>query len=480
MTKITAVLAVPASGAVPVPDPQLPSGTASPPAARPVPHADLGRSPGKEAGETVSVGLVLNDPADRSSRAWAAWGDCVVPAHPSAGATPASQSSHLSMIRDVVAPTFTGRQITSFREMAAPLDTLTHEVRVPAPTTATKSGPERLVQGDSRALSRRDLLSAPLRLLRPEAPADETGQPLGPPPTQYTTTRRSLPSAVRYGVSQALLQAVAWTHRLTMAEIIAEEWSLPSPVVPVPVQAACVPGRHQLAERMIATRPAALGYVLAEDVREQMEDEGSALVRDVQWLTSCLTDLWDTGYRPTIYVGLGGSLGRLYEGNLGRVLGYLQRLESAARPYALRVEDPVIMESRGAQIERMRTLREYVRFRDMRVTLVAAAWATSVDAVQAFTDAEAADAIRVELGTLGGIHTTVDASLACKANGMGVLLAAGPAATDLGAHAAAHIALAVQPDVLLIDGSLGMERAVGTVRGEMARSLALIEARGGA
>ena len=55
-------------------------------------------------------------------------------------------------------------------------------------------------------------------------------------------------------------------------------------------------------------------------------------------------------------------------------MGYLYRQEAAVSPYPLRVESPVIMDTREAQIDVMQTLREYVRLRKMKVGLVADEW----------------------------------------------------------------------------------------------------------
>ena len=170
-------------------------------------------------------------------------------------------------------------------------------------------------------------------------------------------------------------------------------------------------------------------------------------------------------------------MGLIFENNLGRVLGQLYALESAVQPYRLRVESPVIMESREAQIEAMKTLRDYVRFRKMRVQLVADEWANTLDDIQAFVDAGAADMIQVKMPDLGSVHNTVEAVLACKAGGVAAFLGGSCAETDLSARVSVHVALATQPDILMAKPGMGVDEAISLVQNEMARVLAWIRVR---
>ena len=76
-------------------------------------------------------------------------------------------------------------------------------------------------------LSRRDLLLGPARLWQSLGSEDKS--PATSESTETVTVERPLHRAIRYGVSQALLQAAAWARGVTMAEVLAEEWGLPRP-----------------------------------------------------------------------------------------------------------------------------------------------------------------------------------------------------------------------------------------------------------
>jgi methylaspartate ammonia-lyase len=138
----------------------------------------------------------------------------------------------------------------------------------------------------------------------------------------------------------------------------------------------------------------------------------------------------------------------------------------------VRVEDPLIEESRAAQIEQLRTLRDYVGTRGISVEIVADHWVNTLDDVRAFVEAEAADLLHLRLPDLGGIHHAVEAVLACHAGNVGVMLDGGE--TDLAAQIGAHVALATRADLLLARPGPTVDAAVMSTRNEMARALALL------
>jgi methylaspartate ammonia-lyase len=128
------------------------------------------------------------------------------------------------------------------------------------------------------------------------------------------------------------------------------------------------------------------------------------------------------------------------------------------------------MESREAQIEAMKTLRNYVRFRKMNVQLVVDEWANTLEA-------QAADMIQIKMPDLGSVHNTVEAVLACKSGDVGAFLGGSCAETDLSAQVAVHVALATRPDLIMAKPGMGVDEGVMLVQNEMARTLAWIRAR---
>jgi methylaspartate ammonia-lyase len=135
------------------------------------------------------------------------------------------------------------------------------------------------------------------------------------------------------------------------------------------------------------------------------------------------------------------------------------------------------MDSCADQIEALKTLRQYISFRNMAVQIVADEWANTVEDIQAFLEAEAADVIQIKMPDLGSVHNAVDAVLACKENGIGAFLGGSCAETDLASRVAAHVALATQPEMVMAKPGMGVDEAISIVGNEMTRTLALIKAR---
>jgi methylaspartate ammonia-lyase len=410
----------------------------------------------REVAEGVSVGLLL-------STGQVAWGDCLAVSYSGrAGRDPVFRTEEgLKTIQRIVAPTLEGRELVAFHPLAVEVDALSEAVEVTrrVPRSQPTSG---------EGVSRRALITGPARLL--QAARGEDG------PTEQVTVARNLHTAIRYGVSQALLGAVAVARNLTMAEVLTSEWGLPLPGTAVPIHAQSGGERYYNAEKMIARRVASLPHALVDDIPGQLGKDGAEMTRYLRWLSKRIGTLGGDDYQPAIHLDLHGALGKIHDNDPGKMLGQLLAWELAAQPYHLRIESPVILDSSRAQIKMMKTLREYVHFRKMKVELVADEWANTLDDIQAFVEAGAADMIQIKMPDLGSIHNTVQAVLACKASGVGALLGGSYAETELSARVSAHVALATQPDLVMAKPGVGVDEAISLVQNEMARTLARIQA----
>jgi methylaspartate ammonia-lyase len=409
----------------------------------------------REPAEAVSVGLILE-----GGILPIAWGDCVAVSYSGKAGREAvfRTAEGLVAIERAVAPALQGRSLGRFRDLAAAVDALTQPIEEERPLPAGE-------------LSRRGLLSAPARAL-----AAAQGEQLAT--VERVTVERRLHPAVHYGVSQALLQAVAWARGLTMAEVIAGEWGLPLPRRPVPLHAQSGAELKANADKMIVRRISSLPHGLVDDIPEQLGHDGSQLTRTIYWLRDRIRELGGDEYRPTLHLDLHGALGTICNNAPGKMLGHLYGWEVAARPFRLRIESPVILDSRQAQIQMMHTLREYVRARNMSVQLVADEWANTLEDIRAFVEAGAADMIQIKMPDLGSVHNSVDAVLVCKAGGVGAFLGGSYAETDLSARVAAHVALASGADLLMARPGMGVDEAVSLAQNEMVRALAEIAVHG--
>ncbi len=401
----------------------------------------------REVAEAVSIGLVLDT-------GQIAWGDCVSVSYSGrAGRWPVFRSEGgLATIHSILAPALKGRELAGFRQLATEVDALT----VPPPDEPPVADP-----------GRRALLTALPRALRRESEA-------GPP----SPVPGALHPAIRYGASQALLQAAALARGATMAEVLAAEWGLPQPSAPVPIHAQSGHERYYNAEKMIVRRIASLPHALVDDLVTQVGRDGGELTRYIRWLAGRIGELGGPDYRPTIHLDIYGALGQICDHQPGRMLGQLFAWQTAAEPYPLRIECPVLMDSLEAQIETMHTLCDYLRLRKMTVQLVADEWANTLDDIRAFVQAGAAHMVQIKMPDLGSIHNAVEAVLACKSGGVGAFLGGSYAETDLSARVSAHVALATQADVFMAKPGMGGDEAISLVQNEMARTLAMIQDSG--
>mgnify|MGYP001816120167 CR=1 FL=1 len=365
----------------------------------------------------------------------------------------------LETIRRVVAPALQGRELTSFRALSTLVDALTEPVEIVSP-------PPPQPQADrTHGFSRRALITAPAKLLLGEK---ESSSP------ETTMVQRPLHSALRYGLSQALLQAVAYARGTTMAEVIASEWDLPVAVAPIPIHAQSGSERYYNAEKMIVRRVASLPHALIDDVPGQLGLDGTELTRYIRWLAGRIGELGGEDYHPVIHLDLHGALAQICGDSFGQMLGLLYAWQLAAEPYQLRIESPMVFDTRAAQIEAMTTLRNYIALRKMKVQLVADEWANTLEDIRAFVDAGAADMIQIKMPDLGAIHNAVEAVVACKRGGVGSFLGGSYIETDLSARVSAHVALVTQPDIIMAKPGMGVDEAISLVHNEMARTLAQI------
>ncbi|MDZ7844151.1 MAG: methylaspartate ammonia-lyase [Anaerolineales bacterium] len=420
---------------------------------RPIDPADRYITPGvtpgfdtiRQPAETVSVGLVLDS-------GQIAWGDCVSVAYggKAGRASVFSAREGLITVLEQIAPFLEGKKLSGFRQITTEVDDLTEDVQV----ERTLSQPE---QGQD--LTRRELFQSAARLFNDQ------------PPTRQETVTKLIHPGIRYGVSQALLAAVALDRKISRCQVICQEWDLPLPDRPVPLHAQCGRNRFAGVDKMIAHRVDSLPHALVDNLPEQMGDEAVNLIRYTRWIRKRIQDRGADGYHPTIHLDVHGALGLIYNQDLGRILGSLYALEKAAEPYSLRIECPLIMETREEQIEAMTTLREYLDFRRMKVQLVTDEWANTLEDIQAFLNQRAGHMIQIKPPDLGSLHNSVDAVLACKNHQTSAFLGGSCAETDLSARASVHLALATRPALIMAKPGLGIDEGISLITNETNRTL---------
>jgi methylaspartate ammonia-lyase len=283
-----------------------------------------------------------------------------------------------------------------------------------------------------------------------------------------------LHTALRYGITQALLHAVALANRCTMAEIVSREYGCAIATAPIPILASCHKEDVQMIDRMILKRVELLPHASFQQAERDIGLEGEKLIAYASGIVERIREIGDPDYRPRIHLDVYGTLGELFGGDIDAIAVYLGELEAAVRPHELLLESFVIKESREAQINAFRGLRSSLARRGSQVKIIVDEWCNTLDDIKAFADAGAADFAQIKTPDLGGINNAIEAVLYARLKGMGCCLGGSGNETDQSARITAQIGLACQPDFLLSKPGFGGDEALMIQTNEMLRTLALI------
>ena len=283
--------------------------------------------------------------------------------------------------------------------------------------------------------------------------------------------------AAMYGLSQALLQAVAIAQERTPAEVLATELGVDVARELIPVNVQTGEDRHTNVDKAILKRADVLPHGLINDLDEAFGREGELLLEYLTWVVRRIQAFGPPDYRPELHLDVYGLPGLAFENDEAKIADYLTRLAASAHPYDLCVETPVLMASRAAQIDMFGTLRAALADRDAKVKLVVDEWANGLDDILAFVAAGVTDMINVKSPDLGAIGNAAKAVLACWEGGTRPILGGSCTDTDQSSRLMSHVALACQPAWVLARPGMGVDEAFQVVRNEMARTLAVIETR---
>ncbi|MDA8263052.1 MAG: methylaspartate ammonia-lyase [Actinomycetota bacterium] len=288
----------------------------------------------------------------------------------------------------------------------------------------------------------------------------------------------ALHTAIRYGVSQALLGAAAMSRRVTMAEVVAEEYRTGIPIARIPIFAQSGDDRYLNVEKMIAKEVDVLPHGLINEPRSKVGAQGEILLDYVRWVRDRVLQLRRSdSYAPVLHFDTYGTIGLVFGINPARIADYLARLAEAAAPFRLQIEHPLDAGSKERQIEEMSRLRAELANKGVPVALVVDEWCNTKEDIQDFVAARAADVIHVKMPDLGGVGNTVEALLHVRSEGLSAYCGGTCNETDRSAQVSAHIAMATGAHQVLAKPGMGVDEGLMVVGNEMARVEALIAAR---
>jgi methylaspartate ammonia-lyase len=288
---------------------------------------------------------------------------------------------------------------------------------------------------------------------------------------------KCLHTAVRYGLTQALLHATALSHKKTMAEIIAAEYGTAISKTPIKILASGHKDDPLQLDRTILKRADLLPHASFTLVKDHVGLEGEKLLAFAGQVSKRIREIGDADYRPRIHLDVYGTLGELFGMKLEPLADYLGRLEQVARPYGLLVESPIIAETQEEQIANFKKLRALLKEKGIAVGLIADEWCNTLEDIKLFADVSAADYVQIKTPDLGGINNTIEAVIYCRSKQMGSSLGGTANETDHSARICTHIGLACSPDFMLSKPGLGVDEALMIQTNEMARTLAILASR---
>lgn len=291
---------------------------------------------------------------------------------------------------------------------------------------------------------------------------------------RMTVNGNRLHTAIRYGISQAILDAVAKTQKLTMAEVIRNEYNPGAELNAVPVFAQSGDDRYDNVDKMIIKEADVLPHALINNVEEKLGLKGEKLLEYVKWLRDRIIKLRvREDYAPIFHIDVYGTIGAAFDVNTKAMADYIATLAEAAKPFHLRIEGPMDVEDRQKQMEAMRDLRAELDGRNVDVELVADEWCNTVEDVKFFTDNKAGHMVQIKTPDLGGVNNIADAIMYCKANGMGAYCGGTCNETNRSAEVTTNIGIACGARQVLAKPGMGVDEGMMIVKNEMNRVLAL-------
>lgn len=298
---------------------------------------------------------------------------------------------------------------------------------------------------------------------------------------ELTVNGARLHTAIRYGVSQALLAAVAKSKQKLMCEVAAEEYGVSVSDKMIPIFSQSGDSRYQSVDKMIMKGADVMPHGLINNVKTKLGERGEKLLEYVAWLRGRILELrLEDSYMPVLHIDVYGTIGAIFgNNNYEAMADYLSELEEAAKPFTLRIEGPMDVEDREGQMIALRDLTALLDQRGIGVQLVADEWCNTLEDIKYFADNKAGHMVQIKTPDLGGIGNIVEAVLYCKERGIGAYQGGTCNETDRSAQVCVHLAMASCADQILAKPGMGVDEGFMIVYNEMQRILAIRQMREG-
>ncbi|HOI46420.1 MAG TPA: methylaspartate ammonia-lyase [Bacilli bacterium] len=290
---------------------------------------------------------------------------------------------------------------------------------------------------------------------------------------------RPMHTAIRYGITQALLHAVAIKNKLSLAEVIRNEYNPNNRVLKrVPIFAQSGDNRYSNVDKMILKEVDAMPHALINNIKEKLGLNGEILLDYIKWLSDRVIKYRkNPNYNPVFHVDVYGTIGIIFNNDTEAIVKYTKKLAEAAAPFHLRLEGPVDTGDREGTMVALRDITKRVDEEKISVEIVADEWCNTFEDIVYFADNKAGHMLQIKTPDLGGINNTAEAIIYCKNAGIGAYCGGTCNETNISAQATTNIAIACEADQCLAKPGMGVDEGFMIVKNEMERVIALANSR---
>ncbi len=285
-----------------------------------------------------------------------------------------------------------------------------------------------------------------------------------------------LHTALRYGITQALLDATAKANHITMAEVVRKEYNITNTVYKrIPLFAQSGDDRYTNVDKMIIKEVEVMPHALINNIETKLGIEGEILKKYVAWLRGRVMNLrTNHEYSPIFHIDVYGTIGQIFDHNIEKMYHYMVELEELAAPFKIRIEGPTDAGNRTDTMQALKDLTKMIDDNNKTIEIVADEWCNTLEDVKYFADNKAGHMLQVKTPDLGGVNNAIEALLYCNEHNIGAYSGGTCNETNISAEVTTNIAIACSAKQCLAKPGMGTDEGIMIVNNVMNRTLALI------
>ena len=285
---------------------------------------------------------------------------------------------------------------------------------------------------------------------------------------------KRLHTAIRYGITQALLNATANSRRITMAEVIREEYNVEkSEYLPIPVFTQSGDDRYNNVDKMIIKCADVMPHALINHVGTKLGEHGEILLKYIGWMRDRVIQYrTDKNYNPIFHIDVYGTIGIAFNYDVDKMFEYLLECEKMAAPFRIRIEGPIDTGDREGTMTYEKILTEKLDKVGSKLEIVADEWCNTLEDIKYFADNKAGHVLQIKTPDLGGVNNVAEAIIYCNEKGVGSYCGGTCNETDVSAKTTTNIAIACRAIQCLAKPGMGVDEGYMIVKNEMNRVLA--------